>query len=204
MVISVDNIHFKILYFMEDKAHESFIIPLVDRIAIEESVCIVNDVRSARGGYKFISELHRFLNDVIKFGFTGDVILVAVDSDRYSYQQRKSQIVKLFKNKEHLLGKLVLCIPDPHIERWYIEDFQALKTVLGIPVPIDKPPYKNDKNYYKQLVNRIFDSLDVYFSGYEYGEEIAGEIDQYILEKANANFGKFITDLRNMFKRLKE
>ena len=192
-----------VLYFLEDRAHENFITALVERIAQEMGVSVKHDVRSAVGGNKVIGELKKFIGDFTNNSQNADIFIIARDSDCKNYSERVEEIKRIFENvNPELLEKAVFCIPDPHIERWYMEDFEALRKVLNKNISIDKPKYDCEKNYYKNKLRNIFREVGSVIGGVEYGDEIVSEIDIYLLEKANANFGKFVRDLKSLLKKI--
>src|SRR5438093_8399554 len=69
--------------FLEDRAHEQFLVPLVQRIAREEKIPFSERVRSARGGHgRALSELRLYQTLVTK-GFTSrpDLLIVGIDGN---------------------------------------------------------------------------------------------------------------------------
>jgi len=133
-VILVDRM--RILYFLEDRAQEGLIKALVERAAREESIAIdslFHDVRSARGGSRFINELKKFLEYSEMTGI-GDVsfLIVARDGNCKGYNRRVRELERYIGPNHPFKSKVVYAIPDPHIERWYIMDQRAFKDGVGL------------------------------------------------------------------------
>lgn len=200
----------KILYFLEDRAQEGFIKAFVNRIAGEESInvkSLENDIRSARGGSRAAVEFRKFMRYAAKAGMAEiDFLVVAVDGNCKGYNERVKELDEHIKGDHPLKGKVVYAIPDPHIERWYLMDQRALKIIIGVDRAPDMPPYKCEKNYYMQLLNRTLKEADIgsLLGGTEYAEKIVGNMeDLYSLGKQDAVFQAFMSSLRGMFRRIK-
>ena len=194
-----------VLYFLEDRAHENFLTALVERIAEEMGFVTQHDVRNAVRGDNIVNELDIFIRSIEDFTNI-DVIIIARDGDGKKYSDRVKEIKNIFNKLDNALidyfeRVVVFCIPDPYIERWYCSDLNALKKIVGRRIEIKQPKYSNDKSYYKILLRDVFKQIGSQLGGIEYGDEIAQEINLDRLEKVNANFGKFIKDLRTALKR---
>ena len=80
---------------------------------------------SVRGGHgRAFQELSQFVRDVHKAGEAWpDLLVVALDANCQGYGQHRGEI-------ETVIGELsfrvVLAVPDPHIERWLLLDSAAL------------------------------------------------------------------------------
>lgn len=113
----VDEI--RILYFLEDRAHEGFIKELVKRIARDESIpvdCLTHNIRSSRGGsFRVVSEFKKFVKDTRNVGATDtDFVVVAIDGNCKGHRDRVDQLEKCIKSDHPFKGRVVYAVPDPH------------------------------------------------------------------------------------------
>jgi hypothetical protein len=135
-----------------------------------------DDVRAARGG-KSIGAFKQILQDTGAFGenFPFDLLIVASDGNCKGYVEKRQQLSGYAERSvRHFLDRVVFAIPDPHIERWYMDDPQGFNRALGFGALPVLPSYKCEKGLYKNVMQQAVTSPDVYvqFGGYEYGEEI--------------------------------
>lgn len=189
-------------YFLEDIGQECFLIALVERVAKEMGLPpdqVGHEVRSATGGRgKVMDELRHFLRDVRREReqpFT--LLVVATDGDCQSYSEMRKRIQTIVEQSGYS-GSVVCAVPNPHIERWYLEDATALKQVLESTVTPQPPPYKCERGHYKQALRQaIVDAgMPAPLGGAEYGEEIAYRLDFYAVGKKDAAFKHFIDSLK--------
>jgi len=147
----------RIGYFLEDRGHETFLKALVNRLAVEKGLKTgewANDVRSASGG-KSIEAYRGFLKDITRPRATNpfNILIVASDGNCKGYQEKRNQLLKFAeKVKLSRTDTLVLAIPDPHIERWYMSDPQAFNRAFGSGVLPVLPAYKCEKSHYKKIM----------------------------------------------------
>ena len=189
----------RILCFLEDRAHEAFVCTLIRRIAREESVDVRLEVRSARHGARVFSELKRFLMLLKKSGeplLPGqDVLLVVADADR----DRKKRVDQLRKAVgQELLDVAVFCIPDPHIEKWYVLDERALEDAAG--VRLGGMPGSRQRDY-KLVLKRTVEETGSILGGVEYGGDLAESMNLKLAESRDANFKEFLKSLRSQLRR---
>ncbi|MCK4763852.1 MAG: hypothetical protein KAW12_16740 [Candidatus Aminicenantes bacterium] len=197
----------KILYFLEDRAQESFVTALVEKVAEEESLpggILKHDVRSARGGSRSIKEFMNFISIYEKTGTLDfDLLVVAIDGNCKGHSERKKELEKCITRAYLFEDKVVFAVPDPHIERWYILDQRAFKKGVGIDKAPPLPQYKCERNHYKQLLIQTLKEAGVnsLFGGAEYAERIVEHMENIdILDRANAGFKVFIRELRRKFR----
>src|SRR5258708_630908 len=111
-----------VVIFGEDVAHEIVLVALTNRLADEVGLDVKVTVRSSTGGHGLmVNELSQFLR-VLAEGRTSmpDLIIVGRDANCQGYQQcRKSLEAAL---STHVLPARVFALPDPHIERWLLDD----------------------------------------------------------------------------------
>lgn len=136
----------RVLYFLEDRAQERFLVSLVERIALGISIpreAIAPDVRSSRGGSRVMGEFEAFARDLRAAGMCGaDIIVVGVDGDCDGPEKKARQLKEYVQDTDPFRDVLIYAIPDPHIERWYLLDQEALKRGTGLRQGISPPAYK--------------------------------------------------------------
>jgi len=109
----------RIYYFLEDRAQETFVKSLVERVAREEGARVQHHVRAASYGSRAFKEFKNFARDLkrgrslVEF----DLLVVALDGNCKGYAKRARQIQKVVESSG-FEERLICCIPDPHIERW--------------------------------------------------------------------------------------
>lgn len=201
-VISVPDI--TIGYFLEDRAHEVLLRAMVSRIAGEEGYHpeeLIHDVRSAHGG-QGIARLKAFLEQCaggaeVPF----DLLVAAIDGNCHGYNKRAQQLKNLVARAGYPApDRVVLAVPDPHIERWYMLDENAFKRGVNAAHGPAVPPYKYRKDWYKKALSDAVRDAGVpsLLGGVEYGERIvAGMADWYHGGQRDAGFKHFVDDLRS-------
>jgi hypothetical protein len=184
--------------FVEDRAHEQLLIPLVLRIAHEEQVEVTPEVRSARGGHgRVISELKIHQRDVVP-----DALVVCIDGNCSSFAQARKGIVQAVTPP--FSDRLVVACPDPHIERWYLADPESFATVVGQQPAIGKR--KCERGHYKALLARAVRQAGhpPMLGGIEFAPELVRNMDLYKAGKNDHSLKAFVDDLRDRLRTLKE
>jgi hypothetical protein len=200
----------KIGYFLEDRGHEIFIKAIVKRIAMEKGFLSgewSDDVRSAIGG-KSIQAYRKFLKDItkIKSEFPFNILIVASDGNCKGYIEKRNQLIRYAKNARiAYLDRFVFAIPDPHIEKWYLNDPKGFNRAFGSGILPVLPSYKCKRGLYKKVMRDAIASSEItpLFDGYEYGERIVKEMDIYEAGKSDSSFKHFIEDIGNELQRLR-
>lgn len=181
--------------FMEDQAHEILLVPMVSRIAQEESVDVQCNVRTARGGYpRAFSELDLYLKYRSLLGLDATMLVVAIDSNCSSFAQTRSEIQnKVGPEHQHLL---VTACPDPHIERWYMADLNSFCEVVGHQPDISRE--KCDRFYYKDRLREAVrgGAHPNILGGIEFGPELVAKMDFYRAGRTDRSLKSFVEDLR--------
>jgi len=191
----------RITCFCEDVAHERFIKTIIERAGQQIGIQVEINVRSATHGSRVRRELEQYLRDIKeKVEPMPDVLVVVIDGNCQKEMQVRKDIQGL-TSKYGFPDEWVICaIPDPHIERWYLEDQQALVQVI----PNAKPPklsYKCERDRYKRaLVETIRKAgIEPLLGGAEYGDEIAQSLNPSRLDRS---FRNFWNELQRLFTRL--
>lgn len=188
----------KVGLFFEDEGHRTLLASLCERIAREEGLEVQIVERNAAGGQgRAISELKQYSTDLRRAEDEYiDILVVAIDGNCTGPGVRARLINKALS--QHPAGEIVLAIPDPHVERWYLADPGAIGRALGVSGSVAPPDQKCDKNRYKTLLNQAFAELGELpaAGGIEYGDRIAEEIDLNRVRQTDQQLTDFIDNLR--------
>lgn len=182
----------KVVCFFEDIAHERFIRALIERAAQESNVSVDISVLNATHGSKVWLELRKYLRDLTnELQPMPDVLVVVIDGNCRTAAQVRREIEQEVQNRNLSGPHLVCAVPDPHIERWYLEDQQAFKSVVPESQP-KKLKHKCERDRYKKALLQAFESASVMpvLGGAEYGEEIAQKIDPSRMDDSFKEFWK--------------
>lgn len=191
----------RIAYFLEDIAQEKFLRALVTRVAQQTGLShddLAEHVLNATGGRpRVLAELRGFLLDVQSAGTNPyQILIVAIDSNCAKYTEVRKDIAAIIE-KSNYHSPVVLAIPNPYVERWYIMDPEAFKSATGAQI-VSRPPRRHCKrDSYKKILRDALHSAGItpVLGGTEYGEAVARQIDLYTAEKADKSFGRFVRDL---------
>jgi len=198
----------RIAYFLEDIAQEKFLRALVRRMAQKTGLShdnLVEDVRNATGGStRVLAELRRFLADVQSASTNPyQILIVAIDSNCTKYTKVRNTITAIIRDANYH-SPVVLAIPNPYIERWYVMDPEAFKSATSAQVVSKLPRKHRQRDSYKKILRDALHSAGItpVLGGTEYGEQVARQIDLYKAEKADKSFGYFARDLEQELRKL--
>ena len=180
--------------FCEDMAHEQFITAIIQRAAEELNVVVQIKKLSATLGSRVWHEFRQYLRELTReHRPLPDVIVVVIDGNCKRASRVRGNIEQEVQNLGLSGFRLVCAVPDPHIERWYLEDQQAVNTVLPGARP-QKLRYKCERGRYKQALRQAIRaaSVEPLFGGAEYGSDIARKLEPSRLDRS---FRKFWKDL---------
>lgn len=182
--------------FVEDRAHEAFLIPLLVRIARDEDVEVSPRVRWARGGYgRAIAEFDLYqkllAKGVVKHP---DLLIVGIDANCSSFASMREAIVKV--TRPSLATRLVVASPDPHVERWYLADPGSFAEIVGHRPAVGRK--KCTRDHYKRLLAKavIQGGHPPTLGGIEFGKEIAEGMNLYRAGRTDHSLKAFLDDLR--------
>lgn len=189
--------------FVEDRAHEEFLKPLVSRVAEEESVPITLRVRCARGGHgRVLDELRLYLRlleqPALGHGLP-DLLVVLTDANCAKFTSRRDEVRLLVT--EPLADRLVTGCPDPHIERWYLADPVSFQDVVGSrPQSVRR---KCERGYYKKV---LADAVrrggnPPTLGGIEFADELVKKMDLYRAGRNDRSLHAFLDELRAKLRR---
>jgi hypothetical protein len=192
--------------FVEDRAHEAFLVPMLHRIAREEEVVVSSRVRSSLGGHgRAIAEL-KLYQQVVDTGLPGvaapDLLLVGIDGNCLTFAKAK----KAIEGATHapFSGRLVAAFPDPHVERWYVADPESFKEVVGLRPTIAKK--KCVRDYYKRALAKLVSRAGhpATLGGMEFAQELVERMDLYRAGKDARSLKVFVEELRGRLRTLRQ
>lgn len=190
---------FTVVFLLEDVAQEALIPYLVRRLIVEQQKNLEDyDLRVlySRGGGS-IRAFKDFIKGVKKRKTPkADVLIVGSDGNCNGFAKRRDQLNNSAKGVPYPV--VITAIPDPHIERWYLLDSQALSDAAGVPVQATPPAAKCDKGHYKKLLKNAFAQHNLFppLGGAEYGPNIAETIDLYAAGVADHALRDFLEQVR--------
>ncbi len=194
----------EVLVFGEDVAHEIVLVGLLKRLAEDLKMELRIMVRSSTGGHGLmIKELKTLLRE-LEVGQTRspDLVVVGRDANCKGYQDCKRSLEVEMKGFMQL--PMVFALPDPHIERWLLDDSAAFKKVLGQGCALAKE--KCDRDRYKKLLDQaVRDAgLRPLQGGLEHAEDIIKELDLARAEKVDKSLSHFLGDARRALRQWHE
>lgn len=173
--------------------HEKFVGALARRVLDVEP-----SVRSARGGHgKVITELRAFVIDVRRDRASPpDLLVVATDCNCVGHLARRKEIEAVLGAGDlaSCFSGIALALPDPHIERWLLQDSKAFKRVFGSGCKAPDTKWRRDR--YKALLGDAIATcgIDPLLGGVEYAEELAHAAD--LSRIADPRMKAFVTELQ--------
>jgi hypothetical protein len=187
--------------FCEDRAHEEFLQAVMERVGRERGVGLDIRVAVARGGHgRVLEELKLHQRARAAMGPTSDILVAAIDANCKDHVEARNEILRHIDEK--LFPLHVLAVPDPHIERWYLADPDALRTALGAVV--NRETRKCERHLYKTaLVSSLRKAgHPVVLGGAEFAREIVEAMDLYKAGRNERPFKHFLDSLRESMSRL--
>lgn len=184
--------------FAEDDGHRALLVPLIERVAAAEAASVLVHVRNAEGGTgRVLTALRGYGQDLA--GGTDsflDVLVVALDGNCHGAPARQRAAETAVGTAYP--GQLVVAVPDPHVEVWYLSDPTALPQVLGEDFSAEVPPYKCERHRYKKALRQACRQAGVepVAGGVEYGQEVAAAMDLELGCRREEGLGRFRDDLR--------
>jgi len=184
--------------FIEDRAHEEFLRPLIGRVAAEENVPVTVRVRSARGGHgRAIREFELYqtvLENEAAFTIAPDLVIVGIDGNCTTFAKKRAEI--LAAAHESTRHRLVAACPDPHVERWYLSDPASFQVVVGQRPNVGRK--KCARDYYKDLLAKTVRQAGhpATLGGLEFAREIVEALDLYRAGRGDKSLKAFLDDLR--------
>lgn len=185
--------------FVEDHAHELFLVALIRRVAAERGMEVAISERNVRGGHPAVlKELRQYLRD-LRRGIVemADMLVVATDANCKGINGRTRELAPVLRNCP---VPVILAIPDPHIERWFLLDSAAFKQVFGKGCRSRKVKCERSR-YRKMLIDSILAcGIEPSLGGIEFAESIVQALDLKRAASVDRSFRSFIQELRRSFR----
>ncbi len=185
--------------FVEDRAHEDFLVALVRRLARESKRQVRTVVRSSRGGQGRAIQEMVTVQHTIQHGFFGipmpDVFVVGIDGNCKTSPVRRREIEERclapFKNR------LVVACPDPHVERWYMADPASFLGVVGATPRVGHTKCLRD--YYVDLLASTVRAggHPPTLGGIEFAADLVDAMDLRRAERGHPDLAQFVRDFRH-------
>lgn len=190
--------------FVEDRAHEEILVPLLKRIAGEEQIIVTERVRSARGGHgRAIAEVKLYQNLVTKgvAGTIPDVLIVGIDGNCSTFTAARQAIRNAITTP--FADRLVVACPDPHVERWYLADPESFEAIVGHRPSLGKK--KCVRDHYKNVLAKAVRQAGhpPTLAGIEFARDLAAGMDLYRASRNDRSLKSFVDDLRGSLRRLR-
>jgi hypothetical protein len=188
--------------FVEDEAHEDFLTAMVQRFADDYSIEIIIKASSVRGGHgKVIAELKQYQRDLQRDQENlPDLIIVGTDSNCTSLLEREKEIKQIISDFTSLV---ISAIPEPHIERWFLLDSEAFKTVFGKGCPT--PDYKCEQDRYKRmLLDAINQAGPVPLDGIERVKDLVNAMNLQRVAQSDKSIERLLKALQRQFRTWQE
>lgn len=190
----------RVSLFVEDVAQENLVGGLIRRMAVAEHQVVDVAVRNAEGGDgRVFSSLKRYVRDVQLRRESVDVLVVAVDADKIGVAARRRLAREVVGN----LVDLVLAMPDPYIERWYLLDVAGLGQVLEAPVTADVHLHGTKADLKASLRTAVKSATGArpLLGGAEHGESLAQVMDLELACRSDRQLAEFLDDLQSTLRR---
>lgn len=185
--------------FVEDEAHEVFLIALIQRLANVHNIEINSKASSVRGGHgKVLAELRQYKRDLQRNQEDlPDLIIVGTDSNCKGLSERETEINQVTSDLGHLV---ITMIPEPHIERWLLLDSEAFKVVFGKGCPSPDQKCERDR-YKKMLLNAIYQATMVSpLDAIERVGELVNAMDLQRMAQNDRSIQRFFNTLQRRFR----
>jgi hypothetical protein len=186
--------------FVEDRAHEEFLKPLVQRIAEEAGRTLTIRSYSVRGGHpRALDELQTF-QTLVERGVLGlsepDLLVVGIDANCSPWHQVRRRI--LARLAPQLRPKAAAACPDPHIERWFMADPASFEQTLGRRPRVGKRKCERDR-YKRILARTVRDAgYPALLGGLEFADDIVSVMDLYRAGKSEKSLKHFVDSVKSL------
>lgn len=191
--------------FVEDRAHEALLVPLIERVAGEEGVSVSARVRSGRGGHgRAISELKLYQRVVAQSTASfspPDLLIVGIDGNCSTFSKARQAIQDA--TQAPFSQRLVVACPDPHMERWYLADPDSFQAVVGHRPTLGKK--KCVRDHYKDALAKAVRQAGhpPTLGGIEFAQEIVASMDLFRAGKNDRSLKAFLDDMRRRLRMLR-
>ena len=186
--------------FVEDRAHEYFLIPLVERVAQEAGRTVTIRPYSVRGGHPRARDELTTFQKLLEKGILGlsdpDVFVVGIDANCAKWHQARRRITDALAVR--LRDRTVVACPDPHIERWFMADPESFEATFGRRPKLGQRKCERDR--YKRILARTIREAGypTVLGGLEFAEEIVAAMDLYRAGKREKSLKHFVDAARTL------
>jgi len=190
---------YNISLFVEDQAHEFFILTLTQRLADMHQVEINLTLYNVRGGRgKVMRALKKYQQDLqSNREDLPDLIIVGTDSNCTGFLEREREIHQIISSYTSLV---ISAIPEPHIERWLLLDSEAFKIVFGKGCPAPDQKCEQDR-YKKLLLNGIIEAgVMPPIDGTERVANLANEMNLQRVAQMDRSIDRLLSALQRQFR----
>lgn len=186
-----------IVLFGEDSAHRLIVGEFARRILGDFGRVPDLKWRSSVGGHaRVVDAFGRYVRKIREGSESfPEFVVVATDANCIGHSARTAAF-----DGFSCPFRLVLAIPDPHVERWLLLDGAAIRAVFG--KGIDAPDKKCERGRYKRMLSEAARASgeSSTMGGIEYTAEIVRHMDLDRAARADRSFGRFVADARAAIK----
>ena len=121
-----------------------------------------------------MTSLRSYLGDVRRGrAIASPLLVILLDGNCTRSQERKRQVLEVAERYGLAGDQVVVGVPDPHIERWFL-DGPALKKGVGPEAEVHAPHYKCERQRYKIALRDAFKPTGIapLAGGVEYASDI--------------------------------
>lgn len=190
--------------FCEDSGHEQYARALIQRIAAELDQKTSIRTRNGRGGHgKAITEFKAWQRAVTR-GYIDhelpDLLVLLIDANCIGWAQAHRELEQAVE--PGIFPRCAIGCPDPHVERWYLADPQAVQEVLGIPPLSD--PGKCERDLYKQLLRQTIENAGqpIASNQMEYAPDLVSAMNFFRAGKNQPSLRHFVEEIRSALQQL--
>lgn len=190
--------------FVEDRAHEEFLRPLVRRIAQEEDIAVYVRVRSGQGGHGRAIDEFRLYQTLVQRGVEQppDLAVVGIDGNCTTFARKRREIRDA--TEQWFQDRLVTACPDPHVERWYLVDPDSFHNVVGHRPSVGKTKCVRD-HYKAVLADAVRQGGQrPILGGIEFAAELVAAMNLYRAGRNDHSLRAFVDDLRGKLRQVCE
>jgi hypothetical protein len=188
--------------FGEDRGHEQFFRPLLERLAKDEGLDVEIHVVSASGGHpRALDALRSFQKALARgFGRTPDLLVVVRDANRENWRNVKNDVIRVIDPA--VFPRAVVACPAPYVERWCIADPAAFKKIVGVEPGRD--PDSRDREAYKRLFSAAIHKagIPILIDEMDLAPDLVAAMDFYVAGKAQPSLKHCMEDLRGALRAL--
>ena len=191
--------------FAEDRAQEAFVGALLRRIAREEKLALRVQTRFAKGGSpRALSEFRVYqvlLEKGAILGSVPDLVVVVIDGNCATPTRKREESEGTIR--PGLINRVVAGCPNPHVERWFLDDPDSFHDVVGHRPVVG--PEKCERQHYKRLLTTAIRQGQgvAPLDGVEFAPDLVEAMDLYRAGKLDASLRAFVEELRAKFRQVR-